>query len=75
MILPTKHMRPYRSLLGLGATVLDTIGRPMTVSALWDRLRRASHPGLSYGWFILALDLLYMIGAIDFRRGLLVRAK
>ena len=76
MILPGKHVRADRALLGVGAEVLSALSRPMTMSALWDaiRLRRsasASSLVVDYRWFVLALDLLYMIGAIDLDRGLI----
>lgn len=76
MILPGKHVRADRALLGVGAEVLSALSRPMTMSALWDaiRLRRsasASSPVVDYRWFVLALDLLHMIGAIDLDRGLI----
>ncbi len=76
MILPTKHMRPDRALIGIGAEMLLKLERPMTVSKLWDevRLRRSadtSTPVIDYKWFVLALDLLFMIGAVDFERGLI----
>ena len=79
MILPTKHIRPDRALLGIGADILAGLARPMTVSGLWDhlRLRRTasnSNAVLDYRWFVLALDLLHMIGAIDFERGVIRRA-
>ncbi len=69
MILPTKHIPPDRALLGIGAEVLILLARPMTVSRLWDELRadRERTPGavIDYRWFVLTLDLLFMIGAID----------
>ena len=79
MILPTKHIRPDRALIGVGADVLETLGEPMTMSNLWDeiRFRRSagkSSPVLDYRWFVLALDLLYMIGAVDLERGLIKRS-
>ena len=51
---------------------------PMTMSRLWDEVRgrRAQHAPnapIDYQWFILALDLLYTIGALDFDRGLVRR--
>ncbi len=79
MILPTKHIRPGRALLGVGAEIVETLRRPMTVSALWDRVRerRATAPAapISYAWFVLALDLLYLIGTVDLRSGVLRRVK
>lgn len=77
MILPTKHIRPERSLLGVGAEILEALRRPMTVSALWDRVRegRATGPGaaIGYSWFVLALDMLYLIGTVEHQDGVLRR--
>jgi hypothetical protein len=79
MILPTKHVRPERALIGIGAEVLASLQRPMTMSKLWDEIRgrRTLHTPnapIDYEWFVLSLDLLYMIGAIEFDRGLIMRA-
>jgi hypothetical protein len=79
MILPTKHVRPDRALIGVGAEVLEIVKRPMTMSRLWDevrsrRLLHAPNAPIDYQWFILSLDLLYAIGALDFDRGLVRRA-
>lgn len=80
MILPTKHVRPDRALIGVGAEVLDILRRPMTISRLWDDLRgrrslHSSEAPIDYQWFVLSLDWLYMIGAIDFERGLVQRVQ
>jgi hypothetical protein len=76
MILPTKHIRPERALLAIGADLLVSLREPMTVSRLWDRIRaargEAGEPApINYDWFVLAVDLLFMIGAIELDRGLL----
>lgn len=77
MILPTKHIRPERSLLGVGAEILDLLHHPMTVSAIWDRVRarRAEAPAapIAYGWFVLSLDLLFLIRAVHLRDGVVRR--
>ena len=50
----------------------------MTVSRLWDDVREAraayapSSP-MSYEWFVLALDLLFLMGAVGLDRGVLHR--
>lgn len=79
MILPTKHVRPDRALIGVGAEVLNILKRPMTMSRLWDEVRgrRSLHmptAPIDYQWFVLSLDLLYTVGAVDFDRGLVRRA-
>lgn len=78
MILPTKHIRSDRALIGVGAEVLQVLQQPTTVSRLWDAVRvqpalYAPSTPIAYDWFILALDLLYLLGAIEFERGLLRR--
>lgn len=79
MILPTKHMPQDRALLTVGCHILRRLDREKTVSALWEEImadykdRPNSNPGISYDWFILALDLLYSIEAIDCHDSLLFR--
>ena len=76
MILPTKHIRPDRALLAVGGDLLLSLREPMTVSRLWDDFRsKRGDPDkpapINYDWFVLALDLLFMINAVEFDRGLL----
>lgn len=74
MILPTKHVSINRCLLGSGSVVLENLKKPQTVTRLWERLKE--HPDIvTYDRFILALDLLYVIGVLDFREGLLRRQR
>jgi hypothetical protein len=78
MILPTKHVRPDRALIGVGAEVLEILKRPMTMSRLWDEIRGrrtllTPNAPIDYQWFVLSLDLLYVIGAVDLERGLVRR--
>ena len=80
MILPTKHISPDRALIGVGANVLAALGEPMTMSRLWEEIRsrrsvNASSPVIDYRWFVLALDLLYMINAVELDRGLIKRTR
>jgi len=79
MILPTKHVRPDRALIGVGAEVLEILKRPMTMSRLWDEIRGrrtllTPNAPIDYQWFVLSLDLLYVIGAVELERGLVRRA-
>jgi hypothetical protein len=76
MILPGKHLRQDRALLTVGAEVLAHLDEPRSVSELWERVRltRASTPALaplSFDWFILSLNLLYAIRAVDLGDGVL----
>lgn len=74
MILPTKRLSQDRSLLYVGAEILRLVDEPKTVSRLWQELQseRSAQSGLApltYDWFILALDLLFLINAIRVERG------
>ncbi len=78
MILPTKHIRGDRALIGVGGEILRHLRQPMTVSRLWDEVRaaRAAYAQaspMSYEWFVLALDLLFIMGAVNLDRGVLQR--
>ena len=78
MILPTKHLAQERALLTVGARILPRVVQPITVSALWEELSRGTastvNPlSLRYDAFVLALDLLFLMGAIQLNDGLLTR--
>ena len=69
MILPSKSIGANAALITLGADVLELLDKsPKTVSATWastrERYRDRSSAPLSFEWFVLALDLLFAIGAI-----------
>ena len=79
MILPTKHIRPERALLTVGAEILACLHEPMTVSRAWDEVRRRRGEAvgvapINYDWFILALDLLFILKAVGFENGVLRKA-
>jgi hypothetical protein len=71
MILPSKHIKISESLLGLGAYLLSYMKNgPTTVDQLWFRVSRQNETkkAFSYHGFdnvVLALNYLYIIGAID----------
>lgn len=74
MILPTKGIAPRQALLTVGAEVLRLLTEPKTVSRVWDELGDPDElPTLTYDWFVLSLDLLYLLGAVEFERGRLRR--
>lgn len=72
MILPTKHIQEEEALLGVGGTLLTNLATPATVSGLWERVRRERNVG-TFERFVLAANLLYIVGAIDLRDGVLMR--
>ena len=76
MILPTKGIAPERALLSLGGEVLRRLDEPKTVSRVWDEMRRVRmplKPRLTFDWFVLALDLLCSLGAVELEKGRLVK--
>jgi hypothetical protein len=74
MILPTKHISADYSLVGVGALLLRHLKRPQTVTLLWSTV--CEEPTVSnFDRFILTLDFLYTIGAIELEDNLLRRAK
>ena len=77
MILPTTDSLPGAALFEIGAKILSALRSPLTVSDLWTRIRPDPKPrsveSLTYGRFVLTLDLLYLMGVVDFRDGALSR--
>jgi hypothetical protein len=64
MIAPTKHITLDGSLIGVGATLLKQLAEPRTITALWESSRQI--PSVrTFQRFVLALDLLYIVGAIE----------
>lgn len=72
MILPSKHVHQDQALIGVGAIVLSEMLHPHTVTSLWERARPHEQVG-TFERFILALDMLYMIGAVEVTDGMIVR--
>jgi len=75
MILPTKGIAPEKALLSIGGIMLRELDEQKTVSRLWADLRRVEEgpPDLSFDWFVLALDLLYLMGMLEYFGGRVVR--
>lgn len=74
MILPTKRLTPERAMITIGADLLGLLTEPKTVSRLWSELSNimsqySSTRLISYDWFILTLDLLYILGSIEMDHG------
>ena len=75
MILPTKGISSDKALLSIGALILRDLDEPKTVSRLWADLRRVEEGPLelTFDWFVLALDLLYLMGTLDYLDGRIIR--
>ncbi len=77
MILPRKQLSISESFFGFGGFLLQQLDTPMTVDGLWeyykDSYSNKKYPvKFSFDQFIMALDYLFIIGAIrKNERGLL----
>lgn len=72
MILPTKHTNLSESILGLSGYLLSFLKqRPYSVDELWDELKNAAardnslYKNHTFDNVVFAIDLLYMIGAVN----------
>ena len=74
MILPTKGISTRQALLALGADVLRALTESMTVSRLWHEFRLANAAHVTFDRFVLTLDMLYALGAVELEHGRLRRA-
>lgn len=80
MLLPEKHIMLSESILGLGGFLLKFIIKPQNVDDIWIEFNKSvkskEFPKYhSFDNFILALDFLYMVGAIELdSKGKLIRA-
>jgi hypothetical protein len=80
MIAPTKGIAPQRSLLVVGAQILQILDQPMTISQTWTRLQKwrtanGYHTPVPFWWFVLSLDVLYALGVVELERELLTRRR
>ena len=73
MILPSKHVSEAESLLAAGAVLLHELDRPRTVSELWEATRGQGIA--TFDRFVLAAEMLYIIGVVDFRDGFLEKRR
>lgn len=73
MILPTKNLDQNRALIEIGAELISLLKSPKTISNLWDsyKLLRKNRrkPNITFDWFVLALDFLYIMAVIDYETG------
>lgn len=77
MILPKKQLSVNESYFGFGAFLLQKLNEPVSTEELWeyykDSYTNKKYPvKFSFDQFVIALDYLYIIGAIKTdERGLL----
>jgi hypothetical protein len=76
VILPTKNISPDRALLTLAGKVFDGLASARTVSSAWDefRMQHEARP-VAYAFFILAIDLLFLMQLVSFDDDGLIRRR
>ena len=70
MILPEKHIKLSESLFGLGGVLLNLVQEPIYIDDLWKQFEEINNTDImsanhSFDNFILALDYLFIINAIN----------
>jgi hypothetical protein len=74
MILPTKHIKLENSIFYVGGLILIENIDGETVSSLWGKISEKGNLN-SFEKFVLGLDFLFLIGVVDFQKGLLKRIR
>ncbi len=74
MILPDRNIAPDRALLSVSGIIFEQLAQPTTVSRLWDDVReRNKNRPISYVWFLLSVDLLFVLNLVWFDQDGLLR--
>lgn len=74
MIMPSKYLREDEALIGVSATLLPLVEKSGNLSALWESAKKINAIG-NFERFILALDLLYLLGLVDLHNNEIVRVQ
>jgi hypothetical protein len=80
MILPSKRLRIDLSILGSGCEILMHLNEPKPVSRVWDEIKKteiekSNDSKITYDWFVLSLDFLYLLGVIEIDDGIIKKVK
>ena len=73
MILPNKYVREDEALIGFGSVMLKRLTAEQTLSNLWEEVKGCESFG-NFERFILVLDMLYMLGLVEFKNNKIQRA-
>ncbi len=79
VLLPNKYIHEERTIIKAGGRLISLLEDPMTVTQVWEKYKiiqdKSQLPQVPFDLFILTLDFLYAIGAIEFKKGKLWRLK
>ncbi len=74
MIMPSKYLREDEALIGVSAALLPLVEKNGNLSVLWESAKKIDAFG-NFERFILALDLLYLLGVVDLHGNKIVRVQ
>ncbi len=72
MIMPNKCLKQEDTLLGSSAVIFNNLNDKQTLSELWDKVKQ-EEAIYNFERFILSLDMLYLLGIIDFNENSLIK--
>ena len=72
MIMPNKYVQEDKALIGSGAILLSRLTSGQKLSDLWDNIKNSTHIN-NFERFILTLDLLYLLGLVEFENNTIVK--
>ncbi len=72
MILPNKYLREDEALIGFGTVMLKHLTTERPLSDLWEDVKGYESFG-NFERFILVLDMLYILGLIEFKNNKIQR--
>ncbi|MGM0714153.1 ABC-three component system middle component 6 [Brevibacillus parabrevis] len=81
VLTPTKNLHEDKTIIKIGARILSILTSPSTVSSAWNSYIQVQKKEtnntirIQFDTFILALDFLYIIGAIEYEDDLMWRVK
>lgn len=72
MILPNKYIKENEALIGVATILLNLLSGEKALSDLWESVKEIPNIG-NYERFVLSLDLLFILGLIEFRNNKLIK--
>jgi hypothetical protein len=73
MIMPSKYIQEKDALIGVSALITQYVNNNLSLSGLWETLKQESII-TNFERFILALDLLFILGVVKIEDNIIKRA-
>lgn len=71
MILPSKYVHEQDAIIGISARILENLIHEKQLSQLWEDVKTGIND--NFERFVLALDLLFMLGIIEMQRNIIIK--